>query len=340
MTHRLSIIDVGHGNCALITTEGKNVIIDTASRTHLLRFLESVGVFDIDLVVISHSDEDHMGGLLNLLSNSKYSVSKLVINPDAKKKSDLWEDVRALVGGAHHAGRLQVYPAVYSGGENIGWSEVSSRLRLEVIAPSLEMVLGGPGLPLPGDKKAITSNAASIVIRAHFDNNPVVFFAADMDEITLSAIQKGGVETEAGFLVFPHHGGLTGGGDIADFCEQVLAVVKPKMVIFSNGRGRHGNPREEILNCIKSKFPGTYIACTQLSKSCCATPVVRNDYVSDEYFAGQANDAYCAGNITIDMEKLSQLDWQLKTHETFVASLADAKCRVVGQAANVIKLIR
>lgn len=340
MSHRLSIIDVGHGNCALITTDGKNIIIDTASRTHLLRFLESVGVFDIDLVVVSHSDEDHMGGLLNLLSNSKYSVSKLVINPDAKKKSDLWEDVRALVGGAHHAGKLQVFIAVYSGGENSGWADVSDRLRLEVIAPSLKMVLGGPGLPLPGDKKAVTSNAASIVIRAHFDNNPVVLFAADMDEVTLSEIQSCGAETEAGFLVFPHHGGLTGGGDIAVFCENILAIVKPKMVIFSNGRGRHGNPREEILDCIKEKFPDTYIACTQLSKSCCATPVSRADYVPLEYSAGQANDACCAGNITVDMEKLVQLDLQLEVHRAFVASLLDAKCRIVDPASNVVKLIR
>lgn len=324
--HYLSVIDVGHGNCAFISSDGRNVVIDAASRTHLVRYLESRSIVEIDLVVISHADEDHIGGLVNLLSSTDIRVKKLVINSDAQKNSILWEDVRSLVDGRYYQGQLDVKIGAYAKEVGQEWTKVSDRLRLEVISPSLAMAMGGPGTALPGEKKSATSNSASIVLRILFDENPVAFFSADMDELAFEDILRLGLDLQAKYLVYPHHGGLPGRGDAKKFADAVLSAVKPETVLFSNGRGRHNNPRPEIVSAIRASFPTVYVACTQLSRMCCSSAVVRSDYTPTGYSAGIESNGFCAGSFEIDLESCRPRAEQVAAHKAFVQGLAEAMC--------------
>ncbi|RUE54151.1 MBL fold metallo-hydrolase [Pseudomonas aeruginosa] len=338
LMHNLSIVDVGHGNCAFITSDGKNVVIDAAARTHLLRYLETNGVTEIDVVVISHSDEDHIGGLINLLSNPGIKVKQLVINQDSTKGSALWADVRALVDGQLYQGKLTVWTGVYAGGQNQAWTNVTDRLALQILSPTLSMGLGGPGAPLPGGSKTVTSNTASIVIKVVFDGRAVALFTGDMDEIALSDIVRIGIEMDARCLVFPHHGGLPGQCDPEKFTQDILKLVNPDIVVFSNGRMRHSNPRKEIIDAIKKGRPSTYIACTQLSKACCSSAVASRGYTPKSYSAGVEIDGYCAGSFDIDLESCLAQEEQISAHRNFVNGLPEAMCQniegIIAKSSN------
>jgi len=79
---RLSVhfIDMGPGDCTLVRTpDERNVLIDAGSADrsdHLISYLSMQGVRRIDLLVIAHSDEDHVGGLPAVLD--RFGISEVL----------------------------------------------------------------------------------------------------------------------------------------------------------------------------------------------------------------------------------------------------------------------
>lgn len=71
----LSVLDVGHGLAAVVRTASHVLVFDTgpdwrgggdAARVTLVPFLRAAGLRSIDLVIVSHGDSDHAGGLASL----------------------------------------------------------------------------------------------------------------------------------------------------------------------------------------------------------------------------------------------------------------------------------
>ena len=83
-------IDVGQGDCALITSNGKSVLIDTGTpedSNNLCVKLRKYGIRDsIDAIMLSHFHDDHSGGIDAL--TSRFSVSNLIF-PDMKKSDSV-----------------------------------------------------------------------------------------------------------------------------------------------------------------------------------------------------------------------------------------------------------
>ncbi len=79
----LIILDVGHGNCAILQDSNAVTVIDCPQRSMLVDTLERLGIETIDHILISHSDLDHAGGLTTLLD--EITVRNVYINPDANK---------------------------------------------------------------------------------------------------------------------------------------------------------------------------------------------------------------------------------------------------------------
>jgi len=72
---RVTFLDVGQGDCALIQTpSGTTILIDSGSSDikamadyRLIPFLESKGIDHLDYVFLSHTDEDHINGIADWL---------------------------------------------------------------------------------------------------------------------------------------------------------------------------------------------------------------------------------------------------------------------------------
>ena len=78
----IHIIDVGQGDSALLTDGETSVLIDAgpnASEDKLCAYLTDAGISDIDVMVLTHPHEDHIGGADAVLEN--FSVGE-IITPD------------------------------------------------------------------------------------------------------------------------------------------------------------------------------------------------------------------------------------------------------------------
>lgn len=71
----LTLLDVGQGLAAVVRTSHHSLVFDTgppmgitdAGQRVILPFLQTVGVQDVDMLMVSHGDSDHIGGAQSLL---------------------------------------------------------------------------------------------------------------------------------------------------------------------------------------------------------------------------------------------------------------------------------
>ena len=114
-------------------------------------------------------------------------------------------------------------------------------------------------------------------------------------------LTESGHDVTAPILVFPHHGGRSGSGNVSDFARELCNLVHPKTVVFSIGRGEHGTPQPDVVETIRQVIPDIRIACTQLSAHCTTVlPASLPTHLANKYARGREYGKCCAGTIVID----------------------------------------
>ena len=295
------ILDVGHGNTTLVTGDGSTTLIDIAPSVTVLTVLREWTIQQIDEVLISHSDEDHVGGLIQLLMQLDVRLGTVYANTDTLQRSSKWRSVRMALGDARKRGVAKVRPDL-SRGVAIGTGH--SVFTLEVLSPAGEDALGGPG-ETDSRNRVMNTNTLSSVVRVLVAKKPLVLLAGDIDRKGLDQLLENEPHPTAPILVFPHHGGLPGGRDAREFAQRLTQAVDPKVVIFSLGR-RFKNPLPDIVAGVRAGANHARIMCTQLSTRCAPSRRLIPPRTSSIYLAaGAANGECCAGNISIFPTKTS-----------------------------------
>jgi competence protein ComEC len=290
----LCILDVGHGNCALIEDQGTVFIVDAPSKCReLLRALEQREIDEIDTVIISHGDADHAGLLTSILLDESIQIGRLFVNPEAKRSTKLWTAIRIAIGHARKRYGLHVVIGLTT--ETTADLQMP-RLQVEVLAPTPEVAASGVGGRTIGGQ-LLTSNAMSAVIRFRNRATTGVLLAGDIDVVGLDVFLDEYPGPRAEVLVYPHHGGRPGTGDPEDFAARLAAAVRPVMVVMSLSRNDSELPRRDVLAGIRSARPQVHIACTQLSRQCSEGPApAPQDFLSDLPARGRPG-ACCAGTL-------------------------------------------
>lgn len=93
---RMTVLDVGQGQCIILQSEGKTFLVDcggdsdTAAADLAAETLLSQGISRLDGVVVTHYDRDHAGGVGYLLSRIPADV---VLLPDAPDEDGILETI-------------------------------------------------------------------------------------------------------------------------------------------------------------------------------------------------------------------------------------------------------
>jgi competence protein ComEC len=217
-TFELLAVDVGQGTAVLVRTRAHLLVYDAgpqygrdsdAGQRVLLPLLRARGEHRIDTLVLSHRDNDHVGGASSLLR--ELPVGELL--------SSL-EDGHALLRRAAPARRC-------AAGQRWTWDGVD----FEVLQP--------PASAYPAGTR---SNAVSCVVRVSAGAQAVLL-TGDIErdqEAQLVAAQPAALRSDV--LIVPHHGSRTSSS------SAFLAAAQPRTAVVQAGyRNRYGHPAPEVL---------------------------------------------------------------------------------------------
>jgi len=220
-----TFFDVGQGDAAFVQApNGVQIIIDGGPNDSILEKLGRAMPFydrDIDWVILSHPDRDHVDGLLAVLKN--YNIHNIIWSgiPKETAESSAWVDAVAKEGAN---------VVVAAPGEKFVLAG-SPELILEILAP-----VGANG----SDK---SSNDASVIAKLVYGQRSFLFTgdATAKEERSIFAVNP---ET-ADILKVAHHGSKTSADDTF-FAELLPAAA----VIPVGATNPYGHPNAETLDLL------------------------------------------------------------------------------------------
>lgn len=312
---RVAVVDVGHGACAVVTADNRAVVIDAGPKNGLLQFLEREGIRKIDRLLISHADEDHISGVIGLLSSKTVSIGSVHVNSDAMKSSKTWDSLLYELSQRDEQSEIDFQTSLARTRSD---ALDLPGVRIEIISPSKHLAGKGPGARHNG--RRVSSNSASAVIRVSTATFEGILFAGDLDDVGLDDALAAVSGLNSKILVFPHHGGRPGGETPAAFAERLCKAVRPSVVVFSIGRNRYDNPLPEIVEAVREAAPNVRILCTQLSKHCAQeAPATDTQHLSNAFSVGRETGVACAGTVVIDLGS-GVIVPNASAHATFIGS--------------------
>ena len=216
-TARIQLIDVGQGLGLLVESGGEALLIDggggnASSKT--VAVLQSRGIQRLKYVVITHYDEDHMGGAIGAL---RAIGAQQVLGPDYEEDS---RSFRSLTAWLQEAGQEMIHPRP-------GEVFTLGHCQFTVLGP-----LG---------RQAI-ENDNSLVLRLS-DGRNALLLTGDCEAAGEAALVAAwGRELKSDIYVVGHHGSYT--SSTAAF----LAKVKPRYLLLSCGvNNEYGHPHQAAL---------------------------------------------------------------------------------------------
>lgn len=260
-TPSLVVVDVGHGNAAVLQDTNGVVVFDSGKKgPALLEFLRETGIKEIESLILSHADDDHIGNAATLLLSAEVLVKRVYYNSDPTKDTDSHQQFQLAVRDARRKRHTEAHSALTT---TLSGKLDSGEVNIEVLYPSPEEFVTGVGGRGFGGKQT-TSNSLSAAIRLSHDREPVVLLGGDVGVECLDYWAEEKMSAKAQVLVFPHHGGRPGDSEPGPFAERMAKCVFPETVIFSVHHSRFDLPREDVTAAIRKVLPAVRFLCTQL----------------------------------------------------------------------------
>lgn len=233
---QVDFLNVGQGDAALISTpDSKKILIDAGPDLTILSKLNRYfSFFDrrIDLMILTHSDADHITGAIDILK--RYDVGAILFN-GTKNNSVYYQELLKTV----FQKQIPIYVA-YSGQV----VKMGDGVVFKIFSP-LENLFA---------KRVKDENFSSIVGKLIFVKNSFLFMADAPQKLEQKLLA---LDLSSDVLKVSHHGSKTGSS--FDF----LRKVNPAFSIISvEKKNKYGHPHQEVLERLNNI--GTKILRTDL----------------------------------------------------------------------------
>ncbi len=227
---KIYFVDVGQGDCTFIVTpKNKTILIDGGGSTGsdfdvgestLLPYILDRGHKKIDLIFISHFDQDHVGGLITILKELK--VGRVCISQQ-KENSQNYQEFLKIVK------EKNIPVTIVKMGDRIN---VENNLYFDILWPEEEQIT----------ENMINNNA--IVMKLNY-NGFSCLFTGDIEKIAedkIAEIYSDKKILKSDILKVAHHGSKT------STTEEIIEQIKPKIALIGVGKNNlFGHPADEVI---------------------------------------------------------------------------------------------
>jgi competence protein ComEC len=348
MSTALYCLNVGQANCLVVLVPSQSgkpgdraaIVIDVGvDGAELAKWLTSVGVRHLPLVLLTHNDRDHILGLDALVEGFRKRVGTVgfVVDRDPAdipfwlpvqewsrdKVVQRVEEVRAQAGAAEPCGRLL-------------HSDETGGYWLYCVYPTVfENQAAVSGAKTVGPKPRKGHNATSAVFGLATSQRPRkwrVVFGGDLDLPGWHSLSNSGRLLVADVFVVPHHGGPrheTKGFGFAELAD----AVSPAHALISVGTDQSfGHPLPELVKALRDV--DATVMCTQITSQCVKKPdalpnrtVLPLAQLTDPTHLAPSGTA-CAGTVAVVVSTTRPPTvLRVEAHQAAVDGLATAKNR-------------
>jgi len=217
---RVTFIDVGQGDATLLeAASGATVLVDGGKDGgRLAADLRSRGVSFVDVIVVSHPEEDHMGGLEGALEVCDVDM---LVHPGTKDD----EKTHRFLSRAQEMG---VEVRTMRAGDYLTYDDI-------VITAC------GPPAEIPYE---VSANEYSLVLRVDGPGFSLLC-TGDVEEEGEQMLASSSYDLDCDLLKVPHHGGFSHNN------EAFFNLVDPEIAVICVGReNTYGHPAQATLNAL------------------------------------------------------------------------------------------
>ncbi len=222
----VTFFDIGQGDSIFIETpQSHQILIDGGPTSIILERLGKVMPYwdrTIDLVILTHPEHDHYGGLIEVLK--RYKVENILWTGALKETAEFQEWQRLI-----EEEQAQIFIA--QSGQKITW-------------PSLSLDILYPWESFKGEIVKDINNT-SIVARLVYGYNSFLL-TGDIYKSTEKKILEKGISVDSDILKVSHHGSKTSSA------PEFVAAVSPEIAIIQCGKDNsYGHPHPETLEILE-----------------------------------------------------------------------------------------
>jgi len=225
---QLTAWDVGQGAAAsLVSADGHVMVVDAPGRrgsrfnggTIVAAGLRAEGITHVDVLVITHAQSDHMGGMMRLLAQENHV-------------KELW--LADVPGVKHHSFIQRIMQRVRSQGGRIRWLKQGDiigfyHMQVKVLWPPANMHPANP-------------NNASLVLSIRMQDGKRLLFPGDIEAKAEAGMVAQGMQAQQ-IMLMPHHGSTTSS------TPAFVRAVMPEIVIAQTGYvNRYGFPKSQVVH--------------------------------------------------------------------------------------------